>query len=279
MMKLAILMTCYNRRAKTLACLEALYQQKLPSETEMSVFLVDDGSTDETGKEVRTEYPNVHVLQGTGHLYWNGGMRLAFSEAVKYDYDYYLWLNDDTLLYPHAIATLINVSQSLTEQGYKRAVVVGSTQDEETGALSYGGVVRASWWHPLKFREIEPGEEARPCLTMTGNCVLKPRDVAQTVGNLDPAFTHSTGDIDYGLRVRQQGGSVWIAPGYLGTCTYNPLRHQAWDEPNLTLAERWKKINQPRGLPIQEWKIFSRRHAGVLWMFYWLLPYIRLVAQ
>ena len=279
MMKLAILMTCYNRRAKTSACLKALYQQKLPPEIEMSVFLVDDGSTDGTGKEVQTEYPDVHVLQGTGRLYWNGGMRLAFSEAVKYDYDYYLWLNDDTLLYPHAIATLINISHTLAEQGTQQAIVVGSTQDEESGAFSYGGKARTSWWHPLKFQEVEPSEEIKSCLTMNGNCVLNSRHVVQAIGNLDPAFTHSIGDVDYGLRFQQHGGSVWIAPGYVGSCTYNPLRHAAWDEPNLTLRERWNKINQPRGLPIQEWKVFSQRHAGFFWLLYWLLPYVRLVVS
>jgi hypothetical protein len=33
---------------------------------------------------------------------------------------------------------------------------------------------------------------------------------------------------------------------------------------------------QPKGLPPQEWSVFARRHAGVLWPIYWLLPYMRL---
>jgi GT2 family glycosyltransferase len=278
-LRLAVLMTCHNRRAKTLACLEALSQQKVSSEKTIKIYLVDDGSIDGTKEEVYACYPKVKVILASGDLFWNGGMRLAFAEAVKYDYDYYLWLNDDTILYPQAINTLLGTSECLAQQGWLQRIVVGSTQDSKTGVLSYGGVVKSSWWHPLKFHLVEPGKEVKPCVTMNGNCVLISREVFQLVGNLDSVFAHSTGDFDYGLRVKKQGGSVWIAPGYLGTCEYNPLRQQAWDELNLTLRQRWEKINQPRGLPINEWKVFAHRHAGLLWVFYWLLPYLRLVLK
>ncbi|MBW4633616.1 MAG: glycosyltransferase family 2 protein [Iphinoe sp. HA4291-MV1] len=278
-LRLAVLMTCHNRRAKTLACLEALYKQVFPLDVEIQVYLVDDGSIDGTGNAVRTKYPEVKVLLGSGNLFWNGGMRLAFAEAIKYNYDYYLWLNDDTILYPQAIGTLLATSQHLTKQGYVKTVVVGSTQNAKTGLPTYGGMLPSSWWHPLKFYLIEPGNEVKPCSTMNGNCVLLSREVVQVVGNLDATFSHSTGDIDYGLRTHKQGGSVWVAPGYIGSCEYNPLRHQAWDESNLTLHQRWEKINQPRGLPIREWRVFAHRHAGLLWVFYWLLPYARLLLK
>ncbi len=273
---LAVLMTCHNRQAKTLACLEKLFQQSLPETVKIQVYLVDDGSTDGTTAAVMKYFPAVKVFPGSGNLFWNGGMRLAFSEAVKYNYDFYLWLNDDTLLYPQAINCLIQTYEDLIQQNYQHPVIVGSTQDPKTGQLTYGGVSKSSWWHPLKFDLVEPGVSPKPCLTLNGNCVLISREVANLVGNLDSGFIHSTGDLDYGLRVQQQGGSVWIAPGYLGTCEYNAIRHQAWDEPNLTLRQRWQKINQPKGLPVYEWKLFSSRHAGLLWPFYWLIPYIRL---
>jgi GT2 family glycosyltransferase len=256
-----------------------MHQQLGLPNLKIQVYLVDDGGTDSTGAAVQAAYPGIKVLLGDGNLFWNGGMRLAFAEAIKSNYDYYLWLNDDTLLYPNALETLLTISDRLTRQGHRRAIVVGATQDPVTGELTYGGMEKTGRWHPLKFRPVQPGEAEKPCLTMNGNCVLISREVVQTVGNLDPAFTHSTGDMDYGLRNQQQAGSVWLAPGYLGTCEYNSLRQGAWENPNLTLGERWEKINQPRGLPLKEWKIFSYRHAGWLWAFYWLLPYTRLMLK
>jgi GT2 family glycosyltransferase len=277
---LAVIMTCHNRMTKTLSCLEALYKQQLPSNVEMQAYLVDDGSTDGTGEGIRTHYSEVKVLLGNGYLFWNGGMRLAFAEAIKCNYDYYLWLNDDTILYPEAISNLLDSSHNLANQGYVKTVVVGSTQDPKTDLLSYGGMIASSWWHPLKFDLIKPdNNQVKPCSTMNGNCVLLSQRVVQSVGNLDPVFSHSTGDFDYGLRTHKQGGSVWLAPRYVGTCEYNPLRHQAWDEPNLTLRQRWNKINEPRGLPIREWRVFASRHGGPFWIFYWLLPYARLLVK
>lgn len=123
-LSLAILMTCYNRRQKTLDCLEALRKQELLPNLVVQVYLVDDGSTDGTGEAVKAAYPGIKVLQGNGNLFWNGGMRLAFSEAMKSDYDYYLWLNDDTLLYPRAIQSLLATSCHLAEVGHTLAIVV-----------------------------------------------------------------------------------------------------------------------------------------------------------
>ena len=76
---IAVLLTCFNRRAKTLAALEALFKQDGAGTTfALNVFLVDDGSSDGTGDAVRGAFPQVHVIDGTGDLYWNGGMRRAF---------------------------------------------------------------------------------------------------------------------------------------------------------------------------------------------------------
>lgn len=274
--KIAVLLTSHNRKLTTLSCLSALFAQTLPEGVEVCVYLVDDGSTDGTGDVVRQTYPQVKVLSGDGSLFWNGGMRLAFAEALKNNYDYYLWLNDDTILYPNALSLLLSQSYLLAEQGYSRAILVGSTQESKNGKLSYGGLRRSSWFHPLQFRLIEPGDKATPCDTMNGNCVLIPQAVATTVGNLDPAFIHNLADYDYGLRARRQQCSIWLAPNYVGTCkSHLP----DWQKPGLTFQNRLQKVSQPKGLLLKEWKIFAQRNAGWLWPIFWLLPYRKLLLQ
>jgi glycosyltransferase involved in cell wall biosynthesis len=117
-------MTCHNRKLKTLLTLESLFKQTLTSEIALSVYLVDDGSTDGTSEGVQQKYPQVKLFSGDGNLFWNGGMRIAFSEAMKDEPDYYLWLNDDTVLAPEALNTLLATSGELFEQGEKKAIVV-----------------------------------------------------------------------------------------------------------------------------------------------------------
>ena len=48
MMRIAVLMACFNRREKTLACLAALKANALSSDHSVHVILADDGSTDGT---------------------------------------------------------------------------------------------------------------------------------------------------------------------------------------------------------------------------------------
>ncbi len=284
--RLAALLTCHNRKQTTLASLKALLNQELPPAIKIDIFLVDDGSTDGTALSVAEAYPQVKILQGDGSLFWNGGMRLALAEAIKYDYDYYLWLNDDTSLYPNALSNLLNTLQGLRSQGKNQVLVVGSTCDPHTKALTYGGVVRRSRWRPLKYDLVEPGEAIKPCDTINGNCVLIPREVVQVVGNLDPAFTHYAGDWDYGLRAKKQGCTLCIAPRYVGTCAqnYQPNRDSEVNSP-VHLGEGIKKITQPKGLalreqvlpPLWEWKIFAQRYGGALWPIYWLISYRQLL--
>ncbi len=62
----------------------------------LSEVLVDDASTDGTSDAVRQAYTSSQDFFRR-NLFWNGGMRGAFSEAMKDNPDYYLWLNDDTI--------------------------------------------------------------------------------------------------------------------------------------------------------------------------------------
>lgn len=278
MQRIAVLLTCHNRCAKTLACLDALYSCKLPTGYLLDVFLVDDGSTDGTEQAVRECYPQVNIIRGDGNLYWNGGMRVAFAAAMEKGFDYYLWLNDDTLLYPTSIETLVNTAQGLRAKQGKSVIVAGSTQDPQTGQLTYGGVVRQSRLKPFRFVLVKPRDSPLECHAMNGNCVLIPHDVARRLGNLDPCFAHAMGDTDYGLRAEKAGVKLWVAPGFVGVCSRNEIVG-TYNDLTLPLLTRWKKMMQPKGLPLSSWRVFTQRHAGVLWPIYWLWPYVKLVAS
>lgn len=270
--KLAVIMTCYNRRDTTLTCLRALYQQ-----TEaFDVYLTDDDSSDGTSEAVKTNYPQVHLLKGNGNLYWVGGMRLAFAEAMQKGYEYYLWLNDDTLIESDVIERLLAIHRDLSERDRSNSIVVGSTKDPQTGKPTYGGSVKSKRWYSNKFEFLEPSGVLQECDTMYGNCVLIPDSVAKKAGNLDAAFIHSLGDLDYGLRARKLGCSIWVAPGYVGICSKNSIRN-SWADSDLPLSERLKKVVQVKGFPLKPWTIFCQRHSGLFWFIYWFLPYIRAI--
>lgn len=273
-MRIAVLMTCHNRREKTLASLEAVERQQGPVGMMLRLFLVDDGSSDGTGEAVGERYPDAVVLYGDGQLYWCGGMRMAFGEAMKGDFDYYLWLNDDTILEPTALSTLLEVGAGSSDQGMDAHIVVGSVMDPVTGKLTYGGVTRCSKWHPFRYRLVQPTYAPRPCETMNGNCVLISRSAARVVGNMDKAFVHAFGDYDYGLRAQRKGCSLWVAPGFVGACVRDHDRLK-WRDASVPLRERWACVMSVKGMPPRQLLVYARRYGGKLWPLFWSMPYLR----
>ena len=278
-MRLAALLTCHNRRDQTLACLRALHACGRPPDCELAVYLVDDGSHDGTGAAVRTEFPQVTVIEGDGSLYWNGGMRCAFGAAMQQDHDFYLWLNDDTILYPDALQRVFACSDELASaHGGRRDVIVGATCDAVSGQLTYGGLVSRSRWLPTTYVHLPAGVRPQPCQTLNGNCVLIPRQVAQTIGNIDEAFVHAIGDLDYGYRARRAGFGIWMAPGFVGTCSSNqPAVTLPAEAANIRLQLR--KICGPKRVPPHAWHVFVQRHCGLFWPVHFIRPYLSAVLR
>jgi len=272
-------MTCHNRVDKTLKCLSTLLAQSISEEQQAcQVFLVDDGSTDETGRLVKEQYPQAHVIYGDGDLFWNRGMHRAFGAALDIGFDYYLWLNDDTYLYPDSLQQMLNTHKALSEEGRAASIVVASTRDPGTGKFSYGGYRRTDRFNPLSLHLVRPEEGAIPCDTMCGNCVLIPREVADVVGNIDPEFRHRWGDVDYGLRARARKCQVWIAPGYLADCEGNPKANR-WRDKTLPFKQRYTELHSIKGIGRRDWFRHVRKHGGMFWPLIWGRPYMRIIVD
>lgn len=274
MATLIALLTCHNRRAKTLAALERYFGCALEPSCRRLAVLVDDASTDGTAEAVRAAFPEVIIEQGDGSLYWSRGMLRAWRRALALAPDYVLWLNDDTLLYPHALAVLMETETQLRHETGRTGIIVGST-DNDQGELSYGGLVPVSFFNRLKMRKVEPGDAPKPAVTMNGNCVLVPRQVYERIGLLDDVFQHAMGDNDYGFRAHKAGIPIWVMPGYAGCCNNDHQVTGSFNDPRLSLRERWQKIQSPKGLPFAAWGALCYRHAGPAWPLVWLLPYAR----
>lgn len=262
-LRVAAVLTCHNRREKTVACLRALADQKLPGGVRIDVFLMDDGSSDGTSEAVRDVWPGVHLLHGDGSLFWCGGMRAAWREAQMADPDFYLLLNDDTHLFPSAVAELMEISPSPGSAN----VAVGAVGDPVTGKWTYGGLGKTREWS---------GEDAEPveCRTMNANCVLVPRLVCRETGIFYHAYTHAMGDIDYGFAARRNGFRLFETPCFVGTCSDNPVEG-TWRDATLPRAMRLRKLLGPKGLPLSEWFHYTRRNSGIRWPLYFLSPYLR----
>lgn len=266
MQTIAVLLTVHNRKVKTLECLQRLYTVLPLDGYQVDVYLTDDGCTDGTPEAVKQQFPQIHILYGDGNLYWNRGMYTAWQEAAKKNYDFYLWLNDDTFVYPNMLSTLLQASQ----QKENKAIIVGPTQSANHQITTYGGRM-------ANGQIAAVNSKLTPIHHFNGNIVLIPRFVYQQLGNLDYYFTHSKGDFDYGLRAGKVGIKMFQVGTYLGECEVHESLDK-WCNPDVPFKQRWKILHRPNGMPPKETFHLEKRHIGLgTALFHYCTIYIRCI--
>jgi len=234
-LKTAILMTCYNRVETTLKCLENLHKASFPDNIRFDIYLVDDKSPDNTGKIVKKKYPDINIILGTGSLYWNRGMRFAWKNARRnHDYDFYLWINDDTLINTDAIEIIFSDYYSLLNNGIE-AIVSGVCQESNSPKITYGGSDK-------ELKLIVPNGFPQPCRYTNGNFTLISKKIFHKIGFLSYKYTHAAGDYDYSLRAVKSGFKCYISSSILAVCPHGETERQDWQNHDVTLRKRIKNL-------------------------------------
>jgi GT2 family glycosyltransferase len=260
--QVCVVITCHNRKEKTLKCLEMLYAQE-PA-LDFAVVLVDDGSTDGTAEAVEAMFPGVELLKGTGDLFWAGGMRMALNTAMSRPYSGYLWLNDDVRLDRDALSRLLAV------QTDRFGGIVGGAMRGETGKEAiYGGSLKVGV-NPFKFKFVQPRDsEPLSVEVLHGNLLWVNRNAALKVGNIAPYLHHLGGDYEYCMRAGRLGVKCILAPGTFGVCPANPRPVVRRGLAGL------RRMLSTKEMPIKIALPLYRRYAGPFWPLWLSLPYIR----
>lgn len=245
-MKVAVLLTCFNRKTKTYQCLRALYRI-LP---DCDIYLVDDNSSDGTSEMVKEYFPKIHLIIGDGNLYWSRGMHLAWSEASKLEYDFYLWINDDVFLYDDAFDELMYCSM----QNNHNSIISGIIESRDKSQILYGGSNENGL--------IEPNGKMNSIRNLNGNVVLIPISVFRRLGNLDYYYHHDLGDVDYGFRAQEEGIKVLTTRKPVAFGVLNSIvRVRKF---GVSMHSRFKNLRSPLGSPPLINFYFRRKHFGIL---------------
>jgi GT2 family glycosyltransferase len=265
---IAVLITCYNRIDSTIRCLKCLFDQKdINFKFKLDVFLVDDGSSDDTSHFVKKKFPQVNIIIGNGNLYWNRGMRLAWETALlKKQYNYFLWLNNDTFLFKNSICKLLDDYNFAINISNTESIITGACRKEKVNEFSYGGRNEKGI--------IIPNKSLQKCYYINGNVVLVPWKIYTKINILSNNYTHAFGDIDYGLRAINSGFFCYTTREYIATCEPN-YTIQIWCNSQFHLIERWKNFISPKGLNIKEYIYFRKK----FWKFKWILYTITAFAK
>lgn len=230
MTNIALLLTCHNRCDKTCASLSSFFEVLDKYNTiqnnslQVTAFLTDDGCTDGTADAVRQLLPNrkINILQGDGNLYWAGGMRFAWNEALKRhaEWDYYLLINDDVVFMDNVFDELFAAQDYAKEHYGKEGICSGITcAKDDPQKLTYGGSV---WVNRLlgKSKKLYPVGVPQNCDLTNANILFVPNNVVNKIGILYKGYKHA-GDYDYSHLAKKKGFPVLITANFCGKCEYD----------------------------------------------------------
>ena len=184
-----VIIPVHNRVKYTVECINSLKKQDCVSK--LKIFLIDDGSTDNTKNIINIKFPEVKIFKGNGNMFWGGAVNYGIKQVLKLSKknDWILLVNNDVELETNTISNLIKSSLN-----YNRKVIAGaltvSFKNKKT--IIKSGTLVKNWFFNITFHQflglnLKSLKDKRPVKVdfLTGRCLLHPVEIFQKVKNYD----------------------------------------------------------------------------------------------
>jgi N-acetylglucosaminyl-diphospho-decaprenol L-rhamnosyltransferase len=222
MQTIAVVIVNFNTQALLRACLHSLAQASV--QYQLDVWVVDNGSDDNSVAMVRHEFPHVRCIE-SAH---NGGFAYANNLALRQIIDaadapqFAMILNPDTVVEAGAFDILANYLVEHADVG-----AVGPRLLLPDGSLDLAcrrsfPTPEVSFWRMIGLAKLFPRSPRFGRYNMTyvdpretievdalvGACMLMPTAVLREVGLLDEAYFMYGEDLDWCYRFKQYGWRI-----------------------------------------------------------------------
>lgn len=235
--KVGIIILNWNGKEDTLQCLQSLKNIKYPN---YKIFLVDNGSTDNSIFSIRQQYPSIDIIENHKNLGFAEGNNIGIKKALKENMDYILLLNNDTIVDFLFLDELIKVIESDETIG-----VIGPTiyfMKPEHKIQSAG--VRINWFTSKNYiiTSLERTKKTPKDIDYVSGCaLLAKRKVFENIGYLNKNYFAYWEEADWCVRAKNSSYTIMHAPKSKiwhkggatskkinGFCEYHRTRNMFW---------------------------------------------------
>lgn len=146
--QVAVVILNWNGRDDTLACLDSL---AMIDYSNLSVIVVDNGSSDGSVDAIRTRHPAVDVFETGRNLGFAGGSNVGIRRALQRGVDFVLLLNNDTEVAPDLVDSFVAAARRHPQAGAFSARIYFHADPQR---IWYAGAV----WNDTAARFEQVGE-------------------------------------------------------------------------------------------------------------------------
>lgn len=199
MKKVTVIIPNYNGKAYLNHCLRALYEN---SEMELEVFVVDNGSNDDSISGAQAEFPQVKFLM----LKKNYGFSKAVNEGIKAAKTPYVFLlNNDTQIQKHCVETLLDCMETSDDIFSVEAKLLQKSQPHKID--SAGTFYHVLGWAFSRGKGSDAFKYTSrcECFAACAAAALYRREYLLKIGLFDEQFFAYLEDVDIGYRAKLHG--------------------------------------------------------------------------
>lgn len=246
--RVAVIVVNFNGTDDTHQCLRSLRNLDYPN---VEIVLVDNGSKPPVGELFAAEYPWVRVIQNPVNGGWAGGNNLGIRDALARGAEYFVLLNNDTIVAPNLVTRLV----AGLNAGYDVVGPLVNWMDEPGVRMMDGCTFDAEGSASFFDRPQIPVAEITAVEIVYGCCLTTSAEVIRRIGLLDERFFLIHEESDFCLRARRAGFRCAVLPEVLvwhkGSSSFQregkPLQRY-FDARNLFLL-MWKHVGHYRRPP------------------------------
>jgi GT2 family glycosyltransferase len=213
--KIFILTAVHNNLDDTIQLLNSIYKQTYKF---YEVYIIDDGSTDNTELYISQHFPKVKLFKGSGNLWWAGSLNLGLKEILKQagTKDLVWIINNDCVFSKETLQNLYNFYNSKGNRKIIGSLVI----DSKTKKIWDCGIIID--WRKCNFSSVDyKNLDKNEIDALSTKGTLYPIKVFRELGIFDQEhFPHYFSDYEYAIRAKNFGYKLLVC---LDSKIYNKI--------------------------------------------------------